>query len=158
MPQPNIPTATPVHTGHAGWNVPTAIPVDDAGNSLIPELCNRPPTHNESILIAGDTISMASSNVASFWWVWGHGTVYEPKIFVEFLSGALYVYEGPDASLTLATDFVQTASPGRFIWNVMRRLWPVPTARGSGPGTYRQLKPAAPGRRRRRPQVVRLYP
>lgn len=139
------------------WYVPSGVPVDAYGVPLIPELVSRLPTHNESMLIAGAPIAMASSNVAEIWWKWGEGETYDPKLFVRFLSGALYSYNGPDASLTVAADMIETMSPGRYVWNVLRLLWPVPGAKGSGPGTYTELIKGTPsGKRKRRPQVVRL--
>lgn len=136
------------------WDTPSAIPVDNQGNSLIPELAHRSPTHNESVLIARTPIAMASSNVDEIWWNWGHDGVYDPKLFVRFLDGSLYSYNGPEASLSVAVGMVETMSPGRYVWNVLRTIWTVPDTRGTGPGTYTLLVKGT--RKGRKPQVVRL--
>ena len=151
---PLIPEGQPI-LDSADWGTPSGIPVDAYGQSLIPELANRSPTHNESILIAGIPVAMGSTNVAEIWWHWGTNGVYDPKLFVRFLSGALFSYNGPKASLSVASGMLETMSPGRYVWNVLRILWPVPSSKGTGPGTYTEL---IPGQRkgRRKPQVVRL--
>lgn len=120
--------------------IPAAVPVDAFGKSLIPELAGRAATHNESIIISGDTITMASTNVAAIWWNWRNR-----RLFVEFLDGSLYQYL--DVPLSIVVKFVETASPGRYVWNVLRTGWPTPTKaqrlrKGDG--------------KRRKPQVVRL--
>lgn len=131
---PPIPTGVPDATPHAG--VPTGVPVDAAGHSLIPELADRPPTHNEQHLISGEPISMGSTNVAEIWWMW-----QERRLFVRFLSGDLYSYDG--VPLSVAVGMIETDSPGRYVWNKLRDLYPYRRlAKGSGP--------------RARPQVVRL--
>lgn len=147
------PTGFPVPISGA-WDTPAGIPVDGQGNSLIPELENRSPTHNESVLIARTPVAMASTNVDEIWWNWGHDGVYDPKLFVRFLDGSLYSYNGPKASLSVAVGMIETMSPGRYVWNVLRVLFPVPGARGTGPDTYTPLIKGA--RKSRRPQVVRL--
>lgn len=129
-----IPTASPI--GNDPTMTPTAVPVDALGNSLIPELVGRLPTHNESELIAGETIHLGSTNVSSIFWNWRG-----PRLFVEFLDGSLYAYEG--VSLTTAGEMVATPSPGRFVWNKLRGLYP-----------YRRVRKGTGGRRS--PQVVRL--
>ena len=137
------------------WSITTAVPVDESGNRLIPELVGRDPNHNESILMAGTHIAMASSNVDEIWWSWGTGTTYYPQLFVKFLGGALYSYNGPKASLSVAVGMIETMSPGRYVWNVLRVLFPVPGSKGVGPGTYTELVKGPPGGKRKR-QVVRL--
>jgi hypothetical protein len=155
MPSNFIPTASPVPVTHAGWALSTGVPVDSNDQILIPELVNRSPTHNESVLLAGDEIHMASTNVESMWWRWGINETYEPRLFVRFLDGSLYVYHG--AELGLAVGMIQTSSPGRYVWNVLRVRYPVPSAYGSGPGQYECLvKGTRKGKRRA--QVVRLHP
>jgi hypothetical protein len=137
------------------WDTPSAIPLDQNGDSLIPELANRNPTHNESVLIARTPIALSSSNVDEIWWNWGSEGVYDPKLFVRFLGGSLYSYNGPKASLSVAVGMVETMSPGRYVWNVLRILFPVPDSKGTGPDTYTCLiKGASKGKRKR--QVVRL--
>ena len=133
-----IPTAFAVPDQSA--LIPAALPVDALGNSLIPELRGRTPTHNESIIISGDTITMASTNVASIWWNWRN-----QRLFVEFLDGSLYQYL--DVPLSIVVKFIETASPGRFVWSYLRVGWPTPSRaqrlrKGNGV--------------RRKPQVVRL--
>jgi hypothetical protein len=117
-------------------DTPTASPVDANGNSLIPELAGRQPTHNEQFLISGGTLAMASSNVKEFWWKWD-----SQRLFVRFLDDSLYAYEG--VPLSVAVGFIETASPGRYVWNVLRDVYPAKRlAAGSG--------------HRARSQVVRL--
>lgn len=154
VPGMGPPTATPIEPTGA-WDTPAGVPVDRFGNSLIPELAHRSPTHNESILIARMPVAMASSNVDEIWWNWGAGETYDPKLFVRFLGGSLYSYNGPLASLSVAVGMVETMSPGRYVWNVLRTLFPVPDSKGTGPGTYTELVKGAKGAKRK-PQVVRL--
>ncbi len=116
--------------------VPAGVPVDAAGNSLIPELAGRTPTHNESVLINGDTVAMASSNVNEIWWKWD-----ERRLFVSFLDGSLYAYEG--VSLAVAVGMIETDSPGRYVWNALRDKYP-----------YQRLTQGTG--KHRPPQVVRL--
>jgi hypothetical protein len=149
----SIPEAIPEALDLDSLGTPSGIPADRYGNIIIPELVGRTPTYNESALIAGNPIAMASSNVDEMWWRWGHEDTYDPRLFVRFLDGALYSYNGPDASLTLAGEFLETMSPGRFVWNVLRILWPVPDSRGTGPGTYTLL--IAGSGQQRGPNVVR---
>lgn len=126
--------------------VPTAVPVDDHGVSKIPDFIGRSPTHNESILLSGDPISMGSTNVSEIHWTWSMDLVhYEPKLWVKFLDGSLYVYN--DCPISIAVAMINTASPGRFVWNVLRVGWPTPVKA--------QLVYKGTGGRKR-PQVVRL--
>lgn len=127
--------------------IPTAFPVDSDGNSLIPDIRGRTPTHNEMVLISGDAISMASTNVQEIWWNWSENFInYNPKLWVRFLDGSLYVYN--DVPLSVAVGMIQTASPGRYVWNVLRVGWPTPVkAQRVVKGNHRN---------RKRPQVVRL--
>lgn len=126
--------------------VPAAVPVDDNGVSKIPELRGRAPTWNESILIGGDKITMASTNVEEIWWNWSEDLIhYNPKLWVKFLDGSLYVYK--DVPLSVAVGMVQTASPGRYVWNVLRVGWPTPSR-------AQRVYKGTSGRKR--PQVVRL--
>lgn len=131
-----------------GWATATATPVDAEGNSLIPELADRPPSHNESVLLSGIPITMASSNVQEIWWTFQdeHGG-YFPKLFVRFLDGSLYVYK--NASLSVAVGMVETMSPGRYVWGVLRVGWPTETG-----AAERLIKGQSRGRRKA--QVVRL--
>lgn len=142
---PFAPAVRPAAPG-ADWAVPTAVPVGDAGSPLIPELAGRSPTHNESQLLSGDPIKAASSNVEEFWWVWngptGTGQTYNPVLFVRFLSGDMGYYRG--VPLSVAVAFIETDSPGRFVWRSLRDVYPwVRLKAGTG-----ERKP---------PQVVRLY-
>ncbi len=142
-----IPEAFPVDET-PGWATVSGIPVDDNGVSVIPELVDRPPTHNESVLISGIPITMASSNVSEIWWTWQdeHGNYY-PKLFVRFLDGSLYVYK--DASLSVAVGMVETMSPGRYVWSVLRVGWPTETG-----AAERLIKGNSKGRKKA--QGVRL--
>ena len=151
----DLPFGEPVDNDE-NWELESGVPVDAAGNSLIPELANRFPTHNEGILIAGMTVTMASTNVAQIWWRWKNAAgEYDPALFVRFLDGSLYSYNGPEATLSLALGMVETASPGRYVWNVLRQIWPVPGSKGTGPGTYTQhIKGNSKGRKKA--QVIRI--
>lgn len=120
--------------------VAAAVPLDANGVSLIPELLNRAPTHNESELILGETIHLGSTNVSSLRWDWK-----EPAMYVEFLDGSLYVYH--DVPLSVAVQMIVTASPGRFVWSVLRVGWPTPVK-------AQRIKQGTKGRRK--PQVVRI--
>lgn len=126
--------------------IPSAVPVDENGVSKIPELVNRSPTHNESMLISGDPISMGSTNVEEVWWTWSMDFVrYDPKLWVKFLDGSVYVYN--DCPLNIAVGMIQTASPGRYVHNVLMIGWPTPTrAQRVSKGTGK----------RKRSQVVKL--
>lgn len=149
-----IPTGTPVPNSAGDYLTPSGVPVDQNGRILIPELTQRSPTHNESVMLAGDEVAMASTNVSDIWFRWGHGEVYDPKLFTRFLDGSLYVYHGPPVSLSVAVAMVETSSPGRFVWNVLRILYPVPSAYGSGPGRYECLVKGT--KKKPKPQIVRL--
>jgi hypothetical protein len=95
-------------------NIPTAVPVDDAGESLIPELRGRAPTRTEQSLISGDWINVGSTNVDRFRWEFRGGGI----LTVQFLDGSIYDYF--DVPLTVAAAFVASDSAGRFVWNVLR--------------------------------------
>ena len=132
----NIPIGTP--TGERSpTQVPTGVPVDDNGVPLIPELADRDPTRNELFLISGEPISMGSTNVQEIWWAWE-----QRRLFVRFLDGSLYAYEG--VSLAVAAAMIETDSPGRFVWNKLRDRYP-----------YARLVKGSGGSRAK-PQVVRL--
>lgn len=124
--------------------IPAAVPQDAAGRSLIPELVGRSPTHNESILISGDTITMGSSNVKEIHWFWKG-----PTLFVRFLDGSLYAYY--NCPLNIAVGMVETASPGRYVWNILRPRWPTPTA-----AQCLVKGPSRAGKGRPKPQVIRI--
>jgi hypothetical protein len=146
----DVPEATPVqNTGD--WMTPSGVPLDASGNPLIPELRGRAPDHNENVVIAGFPITMASTNVQEIWWHWGDGETYFPRLFVRFLSGALYSYNG--CSLTTAVGMIQTMSPGRYVHNVLRIEFPT---KGTGWGTYTPLVTPPKGTKPRKAQVVRL--
>lgn len=142
----DIPVGLTVDETRA-WDTPSGIPVDAYGVSLIPELRHRPPTHNESVLLSGIPVKMASSNVDEIFWNWQEHGKYFPKLFVKFLDGSLYVYK--DCPLSVAADMVQSLSPGRYVHNVLRVGWP--TADGSA---ERLIKGTSRGRKK--PRVVRL--
>lgn len=112
---PDAPTGAPI--GPAPFD-DVGVPVDENGKSLIPELVGRDPTHNEKFLISGEALATASTNVQEFWWKWGANGEYDPKLFVRFLDDSLYVYHGVD--LTTAVGFIDTDSPGRFVWRRLR--------------------------------------
>lgn len=122
---PKLPSDSPY--------IPTAVPV---GDEAIPELAGREPTHNEQVLIAGEPIAVGSSNVDEFWWSWQNR-----RLFVRFLDGSLYAYEG--VGLDVARGMIETDSHGRYVWNVLR-------AQGF---PYRQLEK---GGARRKGRVIRL--
>lgn len=124
--------------------VAAAIPLDSNGRSLIPELLNRPPTHNESELILGEVIHLGSTNVESMRWAWREPGRAAPALYLTFLDGSVYVYH--DCPLSVAVGMVTTASPGRFVWNQLRPGWPTPVR------AERLVKGT---RGRRSPQVVR---
>ena len=143
----DVPEALPVDET-PGWATAVGIPEDDYGTSVIPELVDRPPTHNESVLISGIPVQMGSTNVQEIWWNWkGDDGGYYPRLFVRFLDGSLYVYN--NCPLETAVGMVETMSPGRYVWNVLRVGWP--TDNGSA---VRLIKG---GGGRRKPQVVRLH-
>jgi hypothetical protein len=104
----SVPLATPGAPGVDTGIVPTAVPVDDEGNPLIPELAGREPTHNERVMIAGTPVYVNSSWVSEFWWDW-----FKQELFVRFLSGAWGYYDYVPLSLAVAS--VETDSPGRYI-------------------------------------------
>jgi len=120
-------------------DVPTAVPVDDAGVSLIPELRGRAPTRNEQSLISGDWVNVGSTNVDRFKWEWRGGGV----LTVQFLDGAVYEYDG--VPLTVAAAFVESDSAGRFVWNILR-------AEGY---RYRKVRAATGARKPKR--VIRVF-
>lgn len=153
MPPPQIPFGIPPGTMASGAArslgfVAAAVPVDHNGVSLIPELVNRAPTHNESELILGEEIHLGSSNVGSMKWAWREPGRMQPALYLTFLDGSRYVYH--DCSLTVAVGMVMTASPGRYVWNTLRPGWPTST------GAAQRL--SGPTGRRRQRQVVRLIP
>ena len=141
---PPIPLAKAVSSALS--LIPAAVPVDDNGVSKIPEFIGRSPSHNEAMLITGDPISMGSTNVAEIWWTWSSDFIrYEPKLWVKFLDGSLYVYD--DVPIGIAVGMINTASPGRYVHNVLMIGWPTPTR------AHRVYKGTG---RRKRPQVVKL--
>ncbi len=150
---PPIPYGIPAGTMASGAAmnvgfVAAAVPVDANGVSLIPELVNRAPTHNESELILGETIHLGSTNVSYMKWEWRESGRSAPALYLGFLDGSEYVYH--DCSLTVAVGMLMTASPGRYVWNTMRPGWPTST------GAAQRIRGGTG--RRRRPQVVRLIP
>lgn len=131
-----FPMGTPVQDNDF---IPAGIPVDDQGNSLIPELAGRAPTHNESVLLSGESVAMASTNVGEIWYQWNGEK--GPTLWVRFLDGSLYRYW--PVPLSVAVAFIETDSPGRFVWNRLRGVFDYERVHGStGP--------------RKKPQVVRL--
>lgn len=141
------PEASPVDET-ADWSTPTGFPVDDDGASLIPDLADRTPTHNESVLLSGIPVHMASSNVQEVWFAAiDRNGAYYPRLFVRFLDGSLYVYK--NCPLDVAVGMVETMSPGRYVWNVLRPGWPTETG-----AAERLIKGTSRGRKKS--QVVRL--
>lgn len=142
-----VPEAFPVDET-PGWATATGVPVGEDGVPVIPELVDRPPSHNESVLISGIPITMASTNVQEIWWTWqDQAGGYFPKLFVRFLDGSLYVYKNCD--LTTAVGMVETMSPGRYVHNVLMVGWPTSTG-----AAERLIKGQSRGRRKA--QVVKL--
>lgn len=130
----------------SAWDIPTAVPTDAQGKELIPELVGRMPTHNESVLLAGIPVSMASTNVREIWYHW-----QSMKLFVRFLNDGLYTYNG--ASLSIAVGMIETMSPGRYVWNVLRVEFP---DEGTVGGTYTRLIRGTWKGSRPKAQVVRI--
>lgn len=125
--------------GSPNPDVPVGVPVDANGNALIPDLSGRAPTRNEAALIAGQEIHLGSTNVGAIWYAW------EPRrLFVRFLDGSLYAYE--NVPLDVAVGMVETDSPGRYVWNVLR----------ADAYAYRCL--AKGTRKNPKPQVIRKRP
>jgi hypothetical protein len=120
--------------------IPTGTPVDDDGTPLIPELGGRTPSHNEQVLISGSEVHLGSTNVKSIWWNWK-----EKRLFVRFLDGSLYAYEG--ISLDVARGMLETDSPGRYVWNTLR----------AGGYSYRRLEGGSGGGGKRKAQVIRRH-
>jgi hypothetical protein len=147
---PIPPTATPVTVpAPAASGVPTAAPYDARGVSHFPELATRPPTHNESVLLAGEPIAMASTNVKEIWFNGDPSLnpVGTGRLFCAFLDDSLYAFDR--VPLAVAVGFIETDSPGRYHWNKIRDVYPMV---GGGP-----LVPGRRGPGSRRPaQVVRL--
>jgi hypothetical protein len=119
---------------------PFGVPLDDAGNSLIPELQNRAPTHNESVMLGGHTVKLGSTNVDEVWYFW-----QERRLFVRFRDGSLYAYD--NVPLSIAVGMVEAGSAGRYVWNVLR-VGPFPYRRmvhgnikNPKPGVVRRVEP-----------------
>lgn len=132
-----IPTATPV-AEPVTVGIPTAVPVDDAGVSLVPELRGRSPTRTESEILSGEPIACGSTNVKEFFYVW-----QTRRLYVRFLSEALYYYA--DVPLSVAVAFLQTDSHGRFVHNFL-----------DGVFRHTLVSPPVKGKGRPKAQVVRL--
>lgn len=109
-----IPTAIPLAADDS--LIPVAAPLDAIGNALIPELAGRVPTHNESVVLSGETISLGSTNVKETWYHW-----QARRLFVRFLNGSLYCYEA--VPFSVAVEFVESKSHGRFVWNRLRDVY-----------------------------------
>lgn len=73
----------------------------------------RALSHNEQVLVAGEPIHLGSSNVGSVWYHW-----QASRLFVRFLDGSLYCYEA--VPLEVAAGMIETDSPGRYVWTVLR--------------------------------------
>lgn len=83
---------------------------------------SRPPaaeelSPTEQFLADGNVLAMASTNVDEISWDYKTRTLY-----VRFLSGGLYAYS--DVPIEVAVAFVNTDSPGRFVWNRLRDVYP----------------------------------
>lgn len=131
--RPPIPRATPAQADNS--LIPTASPLGDSGQALIPELAGRSPTHNESVLLSGETITVGSTNVKEFWYHW-----QAKRLFIRFLNGSLYAYE--QVPFSVAMGMLEAGSHGRFVWNKLRDIYP-----------YRMLEKGAGGKTS--PQVIR---
>jgi hypothetical protein len=70
-------------------------------------------TPNEQIAVGGDWVQMASSNVDEIRYL-----AADAILEVIFLNGYHYQYYRVPPQVFL--DFLQTDSPGRFVWNVLR--------------------------------------
>jgi hypothetical protein len=93
-------------------------------------------THNEQFLVDGGVWHAGSTNVSSMSWDYKTKTMT-----VEFLTGAVYEYY--NVSLDVAVGMIETDSPGRYVWNVLRDRY-----------AYKKVQDATGPRRP--PQVVRL--
>lgn len=94
-----------------------------------------PLTHNEEFLVEGGVLAAASTNVEEI-------GPYDPDsktLRVRFKDGSLYDYYG--VPLDVAVAFIETDSPGRFVWSYLRDRY-----------AYDRVGRAAP---RRKPNVVR---
>lgn len=94
-------------------------------------------TPNEQIVSTGEPVYLGSTNVKQVWWF-----AEAERLFVEFLDGSLYSYEG--VPLAIAVGMVETDSPGRYVWNVLR----------PNGYAYRRL---VKGSAKAKPQVIRRY-
>lgn len=82
-----------------------------------------PLSHNEQFLVDGGVLAMASTNVEEMWFGCPHCANVEPQetLFVRFKSGGIYQYHCP---LDVAIAFIETPSPGRYVWNELRDVYP----------------------------------
>ncbi len=99
---------------------------------------DRSLSHSEQVLVAGEPVHLGSSNVGSVWYNW-----QAARLFVKFLDGSLYCYES--VPLGVAAGMIETDSPGRYVWTVLR----------GGGYAYRLLEKGTV--RNPQPQVIRGY-
>jgi hypothetical protein len=79
-------------------------------------------SHNEQVIVDGNIIHMASSNVEAIAWRY-----QDRALYVQFKGkgnkpGDVYKYEG--VPLSVAVAMVETASAGRFVWGYLREGTP----------------------------------
>jgi hypothetical protein len=98
-------------------------------------------THNEQFFVDGGVLTMASSNVEEIWYGCPgcENNDSQEVLYVRFKNGGIYKYF--DVPLGVVIKFVETASPGRFVWNELRGVY-----------SYQKIGMTAP---RPKPNVVR---
>ena len=84
----------------------------------------RALTHNEEEMVGGTILTMASTNVEEIWFGCPFCEIKAPEetLYVRFKSGGVYAYYG--VPLDVVMKFIETPSPGRFVWNELRDLYP----------------------------------
>ena len=112
---------------------PEAIP-PMAEEGTAAELLGLTPA--EELMFSGEWAPMASSNVDSIRYI-----VEDAQLQVQFLSGAVYTYDGVPPHVFL--EFWSSESPGRFVWNRLRDQYP-----------YERIENPEPAKRR--PRVIRV--
>lgn len=78
-------------------------------------------SHNEQVLVDGEVIAMASSNVEEITYR-VYGDRPDGALYVRFKNGYCYKYDS--VPLAVAVAFVESDSPGRFVWSHLRDRYP----------------------------------
>lgn len=94
-------------------------------------------THNEEFVASGGVLAAGSTNVEEVG-PWDYKT---QTLTVRFKSGSIYEYY--DVPLDVVVRFVESDSPGRFVWSHLRDVY-----------SYALVGSAAP---RPKPNVIRGY-